>query len=68
VKPLRMRQETIPALQGFQKVATRNDHPFLEDHWERIAGFGAWNRVGVVVYLIGQSSYSIPTGYSSPMA
>ena len=66
--PLAMRQHPETALQGFNRVAERNDHPFLESQWERHAGFGAWNRVGVVVRRIGNANYAIPTNYSSPMA
>ena len=67
-RALRMRQEPEAQLQGFKKVAERNDHPFMESQYLRIAGFGAWNRVGAVVYRIGNASYAIPTGYDSPMA
>lgn len=66
-RPLRMRQHPEAELQGFRLVGERNDHPFYEAHWERHAGFGAWNRVGAVVTRIGNGSYAVPTGYSSPM-
>lgn len=67
-RPLRMRQEPEAQLQGFRQVAERNDHPWYERQWQRIAGFGAWNRVGGLVYRIGNAAYAIPAGYSSPMA
>jgi hypothetical protein len=66
-RPIAMRQETNAQLQGFRLVAERNDHPFYESQWLRIAGFGAWNRVGAAVIRIGNASYAIPTGYSSPI-
>jgi hypothetical protein len=66
-KPLAMREEPEAELQGFKQVAQRLNHPFEETHWERIAGFGAWNRVGAVVYRVGNASYAIPTNYTSPM-
>lgn len=66
-RPIAMREEPEPELQGFKKVGERNDHPFWEAQWLRIAGFGAWNRVGAVVQRIGNGSYAIPTNYSSPM-
>lgn len=66
-RPLGMRQDPEGELQGFQRVAERNDHPFYESQYLRRAGFGAWNRVGVVVTRIGNASYAIPTGYTSPM-
>lgn len=66
-RPLKMREETVPSLQGFRKVAQRDDHPFYESQWLRIAGFGGNNRVGAVVYRVGNASYAIPTNYTSPM-
>lgn len=66
-RALREREETVDSLRGFNKVAERNDHPFYESQYLRIAGFGGWNRVGAVVIQIGAGAYSIPTGYASPM-
>lgn len=67
-KPLGMRQEAEAELQGFQRVAERNDHPWYESQWLRVAGFGAWSRVGAVVQRVGNGAYAIPTNYESPMA
>lgn len=66
-KPIALRQEPEAALQGFNKVADRNDHPWYEQQYLRVAGFGAWNRVGAIVYRTDSASYAIPTGYSIPM-
>lgn len=66
-RPLAMREQPESELQGFAQVATREDHPFWESHWERIAGFGGQNRVGAVVMRIGNGSYAVPSGYASPM-
>lgn len=66
-RPLKMREEDVPSLRGFGKVAERNDHPFYESQYLRIAGFGANNRVGAVVYRVGNGAYAIPTNYTSPM-
>ncbi len=65
--PLGMREEPESSLRGFKRVAERNDHPFLESQYLRIAGFGSWNRVGVVSYQVGNATYAVPTGYESPM-
>lgn len=65
--PLAMRQDEESSLQGFQRIAERNDHPFYESQWVRRAGFGAWNRVGALVYRVGNAAYAIPTNYTSPM-
>lgn len=66
-RPIAMREEPEAELQGFRQVATREDHPFWESQWLRIAGFGAWNRVGAVVMRIGNGTYAVPTNYGSPM-
>lgn len=65
--PTAMREDEEASLRGFNQVAERNDHPWYERQYLRRAGFGAWNRVGAVVYRTDSASYAIPTGYSSPM-
>lgn len=65
--PLAMREEPEKELQGFNEVAERNDHPFYERQYLRIAGFGAWNRVGMVTMRTNSATYAVPTGYGSPM-
>lgn len=67
-RPLAIREEAIPSLVGFRRVANRDDHPYYESQFIRRAGFGAWNRVGAAVTRVGNGSYAIPTGYESPMA
>ena len=68
-RPLKMREEDVPSLRGFQKVAERNNHPFYESQYLRIAGFGGNNRVGALVYEVsnGDTTYDVPTNYGSPM-
>lgn len=66
-RPLAMRQDSLAALQGFNRVGERNDHPFYETQYMRKAGFGAQNRVGAVVMRIGNGTYAVPTNYESPM-
>lgn len=66
-RPLAMREHPEPELQGFNKVAERNDHPFYESQWLRMAGFGARNRVGAVVFRIGNGTYDEPSGYTPPV-
>lgn len=65
--PLAQREDAEAELQGFKKVDDRNDYPWYESQYARWTGFGAWNRVGAVVYRTNSASYAIPTGYSSPM-
>lgn len=66
-RPLAMRQDPEPELQGFKRVAERDDHPFYESQWLRRAGFGARNRVGAVVMEVADASYDVPTGYTAPI-
>ncbi len=66
-RALAMREDPEPELQGFKKVAERNDHPFYENQFLRRAGFGAWNRVGAHVTEIGDASYDVPTGFVAPI-
>lgn len=65
---LAMREDPETNLQGFTAVAERDDYPFWERQYLRRAGFGAWNRTNAVVYQIGNASYSVPTGYATPLA
>lgn len=67
-RALGMREDPEAELRGFNRVAERDNHPFYESQWMRRAGFGARNRVGAVVMRIGNGTYAVPTGYTSPMA
>lgn len=64
---LAMREDPESELQGFKEVAERNDYPWYETQYARWAGFGAYNRVGAIIYRTNNSSYAIPSGYTSPM-
>ena len=66
-KALLMREYPVAALQGFNLVGERNDHPFYESQYARWAGFGTFNGVGALVYRIGNASYATPSGFASPM-
>jgi hypothetical protein len=66
-RPLGMREEPESSLRGFNRVAERNDYPFYESQYLRVAGFGAQNRVGAVVQRVGSGSYSIPANYTAPI-
>jgi hypothetical protein len=66
-RALRMRQYPQAQLQGFGPKGERNKHPWYEEQWERHAGFGAWNRVGLLIHRVDNGTYAVPTNYSSPM-
>ena len=66
-RPIAMREEPEAVLQGFNRVAERNDYPFFESQYLRIAGFGAQNRVGAVVMRVSNGAYAIPTNYTAPI-
>lgn len=63
----KMREHPETSLQGFNRVAERNNHPFYESQYERHAGFGAWNRVNALIRRIGNGTYAVPTNYAVPM-
>jgi hypothetical protein len=66
-RPIAMREDPEPELQGFNRVADRDDHPWYEGQYLRRAGFGARNRVGAVVMRVGNGTYAEPTGYTAPI-
>jgi hypothetical protein len=67
LKPIGMREDEEASLRGFGEIpGGREDLPYLQRVWSRRAGFGAYNRVGAVVYKTDNATYSVPTGYSNP--
>lgn len=68
-RALGMREDPFEQLRGFREVAETdpNDyHPFWERQYFRRAGFGAWNRTGAVVLLVGSGTYTPPAAYVLP--
>lgn len=63
-----MRQYPAAALQGLFPEFQDIDGNRHLSKWLRFCGFGVMNRVGMVVQRIGNASYAIPTGYTSPLA
>lgn len=61
--PIRMREDKVPELQGWVEMPQSTDFPYTKRRWLRKAGFAGWNRVGALAYLIGNGTYSVPTGY-----
>lgn len=66
-KALVMREHPEAELQGFKRVADRDDNPYYESQYERHAGFGAWNRVNTIITKVGAGSYTVPTGFEQPL-
>jgi hypothetical protein len=66
-RPIGRRLVPDTRLQGFGPEGNREDHPFFETQWTRREGYGGLNRAGGVVQLVGNGSYSVPTGYAAPM-
>jgi hypothetical protein len=64
-RPLRRRVDPEGELRGFKPVAERDDWPYFEDQWIRRMGFGAWNRVAMVAFLVGAGAYAIPAMYAN---
>jgi hypothetical protein len=68
-KAIAMREEPEAELQGFHAVADRNDYPWFERQYVRRAGFAAYNRVNIIVTLIGNGgTYVAPTGLVQPLS
>lgn len=64
-----MRQEPEAELQGLYTQTFSSDGNLQEFRFRRNAGFGVKNRIGAVVDYVGVSgSYSIPSGYTAPLA
>lgn len=64
-KPLSMREDAEDELRGFRPAEERSDFPYWENQYVHRFGFGAWNRVGSVIYRINNAAYAAPTGYTS---
>jgi hypothetical protein len=64
---LGMREYPTPELQGFFPEQHSPDGNTVLHRFLRYAGFGVRNRLAAVVYRVGNGSYAIPTGYSTPL-
>ena len=65
---LMMREQPAVELQGFFRYNHSPDGNLNQYNVRRIAGFGAYNRVGALAFRIGDASYAVPTGYTAPLA
>lgn len=63
--PLGMREHPEPELQGFFPENFDVDGNHMGVRFIRYAGFGALNRVAVLVFRIGNAAYAIPSGYDA---
>ena len=64
-----MREYPVASLQGLFRENHSPDGNHAETRFLRYAGFGAQNRIGAAVYQVegGDTTYDIPTGYSTPL-
>lgn len=65
--PVRQRVDAVNQLQGFVEMFSNENPPWYQRNWLRKAGYGIWNRVGAVIYRVGNGTYAVPTGYTMPM-
>ena len=65
--PFRMREYPAPALQGLFTETFNEDGNRFITRMLRYCGFGCRNRVGAHVTYIGNGTYAIPSGYSTPL-
>jgi len=64
---VKMREYPATELQGFFPEAHNVDGNHYVNRFLRYAGFGVADRVGALVYRIGNASYAIPSGYDAPL-
>ena len=64
---LKMRQYPAASLQGFFNKAIVEGNLETTEFY-RFAGFGGYNRVGALVYQVGNAVYEVPTAYDAPLA
>lgn len=64
---LRQREYDAPGLTGLFPEFNSPDGNVVENRFLRYCGFGVRDRVAALVYQIGNATYQIPTGYSTPL-
>ena len=64
------RQYPAASLKGLQRKEHDVNGNIMQTMFFRDLGFGAYNRVGAMVYFVaaGDTTYDIPTGYTNPLA
>jgi hypothetical protein len=65
---LAKREHPEPALQGLFVENHSPDGNIVETRMIEMNGYGVMNRIGALVYQIGNAEYQIPTGYDAPLA
>jgi hypothetical protein len=66
---LKMRQYPVAALQGLYTKMSEPTPSLEKFNFWRDCGFGVYNRVGAVVYQIGEATYAVPSEYAAmPLA
>ena len=64
---LKMREYPATELQGFFPETANVDGNHFVNRLLRYCGYGVHDRVGALVYRIGNAAYAIPTGYDAPL-
>ena len=62
-KPLKRREHEAANLRGMRTYLTDVDGNNVQFNWRRWLGFGVSNRVSIVMYNVGNATYTNPTGY-----
>lgn len=63
----KMREYPASSLKGFFRKMVMEGNLSTTEFY-RFAGFGAYNRVGALVYQVGNATYEVPTNYDAPLA
>lgn len=64
---LKMREHAEAELQGFFPESHNVDGNHFVNRFLRYCGYGVHDRVGALVYRIGNGTYAIPSGYDAPL-
>lgn len=61
MKPLVMREDTVPGFQGLRLAAQLDTYPLYAQFFEAMFGFAVWNRTNGAAYQFSNATYVDPT-------
>lgn len=61
MKPLVLREDTVPGFQGLRLAATLETYPLYAQYFEAMFGYGVWTRTNGAVWQFNNATYQDPT-------
>lgn len=61
MKPLVLREDTVPGFQGLRLAATLETYPLYAQYFEAMVGLGVWTRTNGSVWYFANATYADPT-------